>query len=78
VLESRRTEAQTKLAEARRLLAEAESQAGEIERFAFWLDRESGKSALGHIPFAEIGTPSLEHAAARSGPTAKGVVEHAA
>lgn len=78
VLEGRRTNAQAKLAEARRLLAEAESQAGEIERFAFWLDRESGKSALGHIPFAEIGTPSSAHVATKNGPTAKEVVEHAA
>jgi hypothetical protein len=55
-LESRRTQAEANVEEARRLVAEAERMVGEAERLRNWLDRFTGRSALGHVPFAEMGS----------------------
>ena len=54
-LESRREQAEAKVEEARRLVAEAEQAVTDAARMRTWLDRFSGRSALGHIPFGELG-----------------------
>jgi hypothetical protein len=54
-LESRREQAETKVEEARRLVAEAEQAVAGAAVMGTWLDRFSGRSALGHIPFGELG-----------------------
>jgi hypothetical protein len=59
-LNSRRAEADAKREQARRALAEAEAAVGETFRMRAWLDRESGKSALTHFPYADMLTPSKE------------------
>ena len=46
--------------EARRILAEADGQVAETERMRLWLDRESGRSALGHFPFEQMALPASE------------------
>jgi len=56
LLERRREQAQANVEEARRLIAQAERVVLEAERVRGWLDRFTGKSALGHIPFAEMGS----------------------
>lgn len=76
-LDASRAEAEQKRAEAQRLLAEAEQQVGEVDRLGLWLDRESGKSALGHLPFDQLATPRLEHVATPSGAEVR-EVQHAA
>lgn len=53
-LEPRHAAAQEKRDEAQRLLAEADAQVAEVRRFSNWLDRESGRSVLGHFPFADM------------------------
>jgi hypothetical protein len=53
-LEPRHAEAQAKRDEAARLLAEADAQVAEVRRFSSWLDRESGRSALGHHPYSDM------------------------
>ena len=59
LLESRRAEAQAKREEAERLVAEANRLVSEATRLRNWLDRETGVSALGHYPFAQMGIPAL-------------------
>lgn len=54
-LDSRRADAEVKREAARRLLAEADAVVGEAHRMHSWLDRESGRSALGHFPYEQIG-----------------------
>jgi hypothetical protein len=53
-LELEAEDAELKKAEAARLLAEADRQVREVWRKSAWLDRGSGRSTLGHYPFAEI------------------------
>jgi hypothetical protein len=60
LLASRRAEAEAKRGEARRILAEADAQVAETERMRVWLDRESGRSALGHFPFEQMDIPTRE------------------
>jgi len=68
LLESRWDEAKAKREEAERLVAEANQLISEAERMRNWLDRETGVSALGHYPFAQMGIPALpEYEPARFG-----------
>jgi hypothetical protein len=60
LLERRREGAEAKLEEARRLAAEAERVVGEAERMRNWLDRFTGRSALGHVPFADMGQSAAQ------------------
>ena len=62
LLVSRRADADAKREQARRLVAEADAVAAEIGRMRFWLDRESGRSVLGHFPYAEMALPPAETA----------------
>src|SRR6266545_5476757 len=55
LLERRREQAQANVEEARRLIAQAERVVLEAERLGNWLDRFTGASALGHVPFTEMG-----------------------
>jgi hypothetical protein len=54
-LEHRRAEAEARCVEVRKLLAEVETQVVETRRLGNWLDRFTGRSVLGHYPFAEMG-----------------------
>lgn len=56
LLERRREQAEANVEEARRLIAEAERVVLEAERLGNWLDRFTGASALGHVPFTEMGS----------------------
>jgi hypothetical protein len=56
-LDSRRAEAEVKRKAAQRLLEEADAVVGEADRMRGWLDRESGKSALGHYPYEQMPVP---------------------
>jgi hypothetical protein len=56
-IDSRREQAEAKVAEARRLVREAEQAVAGATRMRAWLDRFSGRSALGHIPFGVLGAP---------------------
>jgi hypothetical protein len=53
-LDRRRAEAEARCVEIRKLLAEAETQVVETRRLGNWLDRFSGRSALGHYPFEQM------------------------
>ena len=56
-LDSARKEAADKRAEAQKLLAEADRLEAAPKRLMFWLDRITGRSNLGHFPFAEMVAP---------------------
>jgi hypothetical protein len=56
-IERRREESEARLEEARRLVQEAEYLVGETTRMRSWLDRFSGVSALGLIPFGILTVP---------------------
>ena len=78
-IEERREQAEAKVEEARRLVAEAEQAVGDAARMGTWLDRFSGRSALGHIPFGELGhsVAAVDPPATVALPTAHDVPEPA-
>jgi len=56
-LEAENGDAEKMRQEARRLLAKADRQAGEGVRKRGWLDRGTGRSFGGYVPFAALGVP---------------------
>lgn len=60
-LDAHAAEVEAKREEARRLLAEADQNVGGVQRMRHWLDRESGKSPLGHYPFDQMPVPQPSH-----------------